>query len=324
MSIIDRTPSIFSLLLGVLLLIAPLNSNAQEAVPSPAAPVAQEVPAAQTTANSDAEDQQGLLEKAKAAAVTAVEKTKTAAAAAAEKAKVAAETAAETTKAAAQVAIEKTKAAAEAAVEKTSEALNAAKEAGTKAIEATKKAVTKGVVAPSEDPQQETQVSAAKQSNPQVIFKTSHGDFVVELDPEKAPITVKNFLGYVDSGYYSGTIFHRVISSFMIQGGGFSPDMNKKATEAPIILESMKGLSNLRGTIAMARTNNPNSATSQFFINVVNNRNLDSYGGGYAVFGKVISGMETVDKIRAVRTGSRAGHRDVPVENVVINSATRL
>jgi cyclophilin family peptidyl-prolyl cis-trans isomerase len=150
------------------------------------------------------------------------------------------------------------------------------------------------------------------------------GHFVVELNSEKAPITVKNFLSYVDAGFYNNLIFHRVISNFMIQGGGFNVDMKKADTKAPIALESKKGLSNLRGTIAMARTGNPNSATSQFFINVVNNRNLDSYGGGYAVFGKVIEGLENVDKIRMVPTGYKAGHRDVPVKPIIITGAKRL
>ena len=150
------------------------------------------------------------------------------------------------------------------------------------------------------------------------------GQFVVELNPDKAPITVKNFLSYVDSGFYTNLIFHRVISNFMIQGGGFSAEMKKAETQAAITLESKNGLSNLRGTIAMARTANPNSATSQFFINVVHNRNLDTYGGGYAVFGKVIEGMDTVDKIRKVSTGYKSGHRDVPVEPVIIKSAQRL
>jgi peptidyl-prolyl cis-trans isomerase A (cyclophilin A) len=159
---------------------------------------------------------------------------------------------------------------------------------------------------------------------PKVRFVTSKGAFVVELNPEKAPITVKNFLRYVDSGFYAGTTFHRVISSFMIQGGGFTADMVKKETYAPIPLEVNKGLSNLRGTIAMARTSDPNSASSQFFVNVVNNRKLDVLGGGYAVFGKVIEGMETVDAIRSVATTRKGPYGDVPVETVVIQSAERV
>jgi peptidyl-prolyl cis-trans isomerase A (cyclophilin A) len=159
---------------------------------------------------------------------------------------------------------------------------------------------------------------------PRVEFVTNMGSFVVELDPVKAPVTVKNFLSYVNKGYYTGTIFHRVIKNFMIQGGGFTPDMVKKKTDAPIILEAKKGLSNMRGTIAMARTGNPNSATSQFFVNVVNNRNLDHMGGGYAVFGKVIKGMEVVDKIRNTATSSKGGLRDVPVETMLIKSSKVL
>ena len=150
------------------------------------------------------------------------------------------------------------------------------------------------------------------------------GTFIVELDPVKAPVTVKNFLSYVNKGYYSGTIFHRVIKNFMIQGGGFTPDMVKKKTDPPIVLEAQKGLSNMRGTIAMARTGNPNSATSQFFINVVNNRNLDHMGGGYAVFGKVIKGMEVVDKIRNTATATKSRFRDVPVETMLIKSSRIL
>jgi peptidyl-prolyl cis-trans isomerase A (cyclophilin A) len=167
--------------------------------------------------------------------------------------------------------------------------------------------------------------SATKKSSaPRVRFETSMGAFTLELNPTKAPITVKNFLSYVDEGYYAGTVFHRVISNFMIQGGGFTEDMNKKKTKAPIKLETGRGLSNMRGTIAMARTNNPNSATSQFFVNVKNNRNLDAMGGGYAVFGKVIEGMDIIDNIRKVKTGRKGPHGNVPLKTVVIKSATRL
>ncbi len=160
-----------------------------------------------------------------------------------------------------------------------------------------------------------------------VIFQTSMGEIVIELNAEKAPITVKNFLGYVESGFYNGTIFHRVIKGFMIQGGGFTADMNQKSTKAPIKNEASNGLKNDRGTIAMARTNNPDSATCQFFINHVNNSSLDYAGGanpGYAVFGKVIEGMDVVDKIASVKTTVRRGMSDVPVEVVTINSATVL
>jgi len=159
---------------------------------------------------------------------------------------------------------------------------------------------------------------------PKVRFETSLGAITVRLDPARAPVTVANFLSYVDSGFYSGTVFHRVISSFMIQGGGFSPEMTQKDTQAPIALEVGKGLSNVEGTIAMARTNDPNSASSQFFINVKNNRQLDTLGGGYAVFGQVVEGMDVVNKIRYVPTSRKGMYSDVPVEPVVIKSATRV
>lgn len=157
-----------------------------------------------------------------------------------------------------------------------------------------------------------------------VRLSTSAGDIVVELDKEKAPKSVDNFIQYVKAGHYNGTIFHRVIESFMIQGGGMTPDMKEKPTRAPIKLESQNGLSNLRGTIAMARTSVPNSATSQFFINVVDNQRLDYQPGrdGYAVFGKVVSGMDVVDKIRAVPVGDKGGHENVPNEPILIKKAT--
>ena len=161
-------------------------------------------------------------------------------------------------------------------------------------------------------------------AGPKVEFKTTMGDFVVELNPEKAPKTVENFLGYVNSGFYNGTIFHRVINNFMVQGGGFTPDMQQKATKAPIPLESQNGLSNVVYSIAMARTNVPDSATAQFFVNVVNNKNLDyprPDGHGYAVFGMVIKGTETIDKIKAVSTTSKRPFADVPSTTIVINSA---
>jgi cyclophilin family peptidyl-prolyl cis-trans isomerase len=150
----------------------------------------------------------------------------------------------------------------------------------------------------------------------------------VALDEAKAPITVKNFLGYVDSGFFNGTIFHRVIKDFMIQGGGFKPDMSEKQTQPAIKIESSNGLKNMRGTIAMARTNDPNSATSQFFINLVDNSFLDyrndtAQGIGYAVFGKVTSGLDVVDAIAAVQTGKRGYYSDVPVETVEIKSIRR-
>jgi peptidyl-prolyl cis-trans isomerase A (cyclophilin A) len=155
-----------------------------------------------------------------------------------------------------------------------------------------------------------------------VKLVTTMGDIVIELDAAKAPKTVDNFLQYVKSGHYDGTIFHRVIDGFMIQGGGMTADMNQKPTRAAIPLESRNGLVNARGTVAMARTNDPNSATAQFFINVKDNDFLDASkardGNGYAVFGKVVSGMDVVDKIKAVPTGPG----DVPLQPVVIKSAT--
>jgi peptidyl-prolyl cis-trans isomerase A (cyclophilin A) len=161
---------------------------------------------------------------------------------------------------------------------------------------------------------------ALAQTAPQVKFQTSQGDFVVEVYPDKAPRTVENFLQYVQDKHYDGTIFHRVIANFMIQGGGFTVDMNQKATRTPIPLEAMNGLNNDYGTIAMARTNIPNSATSQFFVNVKTNDFLNAKGpsDGYTVFGKVISGMEVVEKIKSVSTG----RNDVPQTPILINSAT--
>ena len=155
-----------------------------------------------------------------------------------------------------------------------------------------------------------------------VKLNTSLGDIVVELDAAKAPKSVENFVAYVKAGHYDGTIFHRVIDGFMVQGGGFDTTMTQKPTRAPIPLEAGNGLSNARGTLAMARTNDPNSATSQFFINLVDNARLDSAGGGYAVFGKVVEGMAVVDKIRAVPTGNRGMHQNVPLEPVLIKKAT--
>jgi cyclophilin family peptidyl-prolyl cis-trans isomerase len=158
----------------------------------------------------------------------------------------------------------------------------------------------------------------------QVKLETNFGDIVIELDEKAAPVTVKNFLTYVDEGFYDGTIFHRVIPNFMIQGGGFTPDMEQKKTHPPIVNEANNGLKNNRGTIAMARTNNPDSATSQFFINHKDNDFLNYAGPdrpGYAVFGKVVDGMETVDKIAVVKTTRKGPHADVPIEPVVIKSA---
>ena len=158
-------------------------------------------------------------------------------------------------------------------------------------------------------------------------IETSMGTITVELDDERAPATVENFVKYAADGFYDGTIFHRVIDGFMIQGGGFTRDMNQKDTRAPIRIESMNGLKNLRGTIAMARTMVPDSATSQFFINLVDNGFLDftaptQSGYGYAVFGKVTDGMEVVDRIAKVRTGFSGPHQNVPEEPVVIRKVT--
>ena len=160
----------------------------------------------------------------------------------------------------------------------------------------------------------------------QVKLKTSEGEVVLEVDAAKAPKTVENFLQYVKAGHYDGTIFHRVIAGFMIQGGGMKPDLSEKPTRAPIPLESRNGLSNMRGTVAMARTSAPNSATAQFFINTVDNPFLDQPnsrdGNGYAVFGKVVSGMDVVDKIRAVPVQNQGMYQNVPVKPVVIERAS--
>ncbi len=170
-----------------------------------------------------------------------------------------------------------------------------------------------------------TLAAHAQAPNPRVKLNTSMGDIVLELDAAKAPKTVENFLQYVNDKHYDGTVFHRVIDGFMIQGGGFTPDMVQKATRTPIPLEARNGLKNDRGTIAMARTSNPNSATAQFFINVVDNAGLNAPspdGHGYAVFGKVIAGMDVVDKIRTVPTTNRGMFQNVPAAPVTINKAT--
>lgn len=167
------------------------------------------------------------------------------------------------------------------------------------------------------------QTSAAGASH--VKFQTNLGSFTVEVYADKAPKTVANFLQYVKDKQYDGTIFHRVISNFMIQGGGFDASMKEKSVRAPIPLEARNGLRNDRGTIAMARTNDPDSATDQFFINVVDNAALNAPspdGHGYAVFGRVIAGMDTVDKIRSTPTGNRGMYQDVPLTTVTILSAT--
>ncbi len=160
-----------------------------------------------------------------------------------------------------------------------------------------------------------------------VTLETSHGNIVIELNDEKAPETVKNFLNYVNDGFYDGTIFHRVIPNFMVQGGGFMPGMVQKRVEDPIKNEADNGLTNDRGTVAMARTNDPHSATAQFFINHNDNSFLNhtapsGAGWGYCVFGKVTDGMDSVDAIAAVSTGNDGGHADVPVETVTLNKAT--
>ena len=169
------------------------------------------------------------------------------------------------------------------------------------------------------------QTAVMAQSAPKVKFKTTQGEFVVELYSDKAPVTVENFLKYVKDKHYDGTIFHRVIGDFMIQGGGFDASMAEKPTRAPIALEARNGLKNDRGTIAMARTREPNSATAQFFVNVVDNSGLNAPqpdGNGYAVFGKVVQGMDTVDKIRGVATTNKGMYQNVPATPIVINSAT--
>ncbi|HHO76848.1 MAG TPA: peptidyl-prolyl cis-trans isomerase [Deltaproteobacteria bacterium] len=168
--------------------------------------------------------------------------------------------------------------------------------------------------------------SFAEAANPRVRIETGKGTIIIELDGQKAPKTVENFLNYARSGFYEGTIFHRVIKGFMIQGGGLTEDMRQKKTNAPVLNEADNGLKNLRGTIAMARTQDPNSATAQFFINTADNAFLDHkgkslQGWGYCVFGKVVEGLDVVDAIENLQTTSRAGHQDVPVTPVFITDA---
>jgi len=158
-----------------------------------------------------------------------------------------------------------------------------------------------------------------------VTLHTTHGDITIDVFADQAPVTVKNFLQYVEDGFFEGTIFHRVISGFMIQGGGFTADMRQKPTRDPIKNEADNGLKNTRGTLAMARTSDVNSATAQFFINLTDNGFLD-HGArdfGYAVFGKVTEGMDVVDAIAGAKTGSKGGHQDVPVEPVVIERVSQ-
>ncbi|HEY3599360.1 MAG TPA: peptidylprolyl isomerase [Paraburkholderia sp.] len=159
-----------------------------------------------------------------------------------------------------------------------------------------------------------------------VELHTNHGIIKLELDVEKAPKSVENFLNYVKAGHYDNTVFHRVIDGFMIQGGGFEPGMQQKPTEGPITNEANNGLKNVNGSVAMARTNDPHSATAQFFINVNDNEFLNHssptpQGWGYAVFGKVVEGLDVVEKIRKVKTGSKGFHQDVPVDDVIIEKA---
>lgn len=168
---------------------------------------------------------------------------------------------------------------------------------------------------------------AKKPTNPRVTLETTKGNIVIELDAAKAPKTVANFVSYVESGFYNGTIFHRVIPKFMIQGGGFTPEMEQKATRATIMNEADNGLKNLRGTIAMARTSDPHSASSQFFINSVDNVGLDHKAKtdpqwGYCVFGQVVEGMAVVDEISKTPTGNKNGHANVPTEPIRVLKAT--
>ena len=162
-----------------------------------------------------------------------------------------------------------------------------------------------------------------------VLMRTLLGDMTLELDADKAPATVANFMAYAEAGHYDGTIFHRVINNFMVQGGGFDVDMSQKATNDPITNEANNGLKNDRGTVAMARTMDPHSATAQFFINVSDNDFLNfsgenMQGWGYAVFGRIVEGEDVLDKIRVVPTGSKAGHQDVPSDPIVIESVTLI
>jgi peptidyl-prolyl cis-trans isomerase A (cyclophilin A) len=178
-------------------------------------------------------------------------------------------------------------------------------------------------VAPSTATQEKAAEKTEKESNPLVVFETTKGKMTIELYPKEAPITVENFLTYVKDGFYEGTVFHRVIPRFVIQGGGMDADMNRKATRAPIKNEADNGLKNLRGTLSMARTNDPNSATSQFFINLVDNTALDKSeaSAGYAVFGKVIRGLDIVDVIAKVQTTTKGQYKDVPAQPITITKA---
>ncbi|MBS0364970.1 MAG: peptidyl-prolyl cis-trans isomerase [Proteobacteria bacterium] len=159
-----------------------------------------------------------------------------------------------------------------------------------------------------------------------IRFETSHGDFTVELFEKEAPVTVENFLRYLDDGHFDGTVFHRIVPGFVIQGGGLTADFSSKKTRAPIANEAKNGLKNHRGSLSMARTSDINSATSQFFVNLKDNAFLDhsSRDYGYAVFGRVVNGMDVIDRIAAVKTGTRRGYQDAPMEDVVVVSARRV
>ena len=192
-------------------------------------------------------------------------------------------------------------------------------------------AVAQEAAAPAAEPAATEAATETAAPAPRVAMTTNMGRIVIELDPAKAPKSVANFLQYADSGFYDGTVFHRVIANFMIQGGGFTADLQRKETKAPIPNEANNGLSNLRGTVAMARTSDPNSATSQFFINTVDNPRLDfvseqnAYTWGYAVFGKVVEGMDVVDAIRASETGAQGPfQKDVPKQAVIIEHVQRI
>jgi peptidyl-prolyl cis-trans isomerase B (cyclophilin B) len=183
--------------------------------------------------------------------------------------------------------------------------------------------------APEKAPAPAAVVPAPQERNTMILIKTSHGDIKAELFAKEAPDSVKNFLQYVTDKHFDGTIFHRVMPGFMIQGGGFSADFRQKATRAPVKNEAGNGLKNKRGTLALARTSDVHSATSQFFINLVDNgfldfKNASDAGFGYCVFGKVTEGMDVVDKIATVKTGQRGPHGDVPVDNVVIQSIAQI
>ncbi len=195
-----------------------------------------------------------------------------------------------------------------------------------KKVEEVKAAVEETVAATSKQPTDKKD-SGDKMSNPKIKLETSKGTMMIELDAEKAPKSAANFVEYVKDGFYDGLIFHRVIPKFMVQGGGMNPDMSQKENKAPIQNEANNGLKNDRGTLAMARTNDPHSATSQFFINLKDNDFLNHTsetpaGWGYTVFGKVIEGLETIDEIEKVQTGNVGGHGDVPTEAVTIIKAT--